>query len=148
MFSNLSRRQLLRLISLLIAGTAAGSIPFFGKFFVNKAQAQAANEVYKNRRIRVESKQKDDTPQSLQEGARTVQTRFESPVELFIDDTRVNVIRIKGTNKYRSYLLPFGEYDSPSDLAKALIDTRVALSNDPAGSRVPTRQLKLDTPGY
>ena len=148
MFSNLSRRQLIRLITFLVAGTAVGSIPFLGKFFINKAQAQAANEVYKNRRIRVVSKPTDDTPQTLQEGARTVQTRFESPVELFIDDTRVNLIRIKGTNKYRSYLLPFTEYNSPSDLAKALIDTRVALPNDSAGSRVPARQLKLDTPGY
>lgn len=148
MFSNFSRRQLLRLISFIIAGTAVGSIPFLRNFFINKAQAQTANEVYKNRQIKVVSKQKDDTPQTLQEGARTVQTQFSSPVELYIDNTRVNIIRIKGTNKYRSYLLPFNEYDSPSALAKALIDTRVALTNDPAGSRVPTRQLKLDTPGY
>lgn len=148
MFSNLSRRQLLRLISFLIAGTAVGSIPFLGKFFVEKAQAQAADEVYKNRRIRVVSKQTDDAPQTLQEGARTVQTQFEAPQELFIDDTRVNLIRIKGTKKYRSYLLPFTEYDSPRDLAKALIDARVTLANDPTGSRVPARQLKLDTAGY
>lgn len=148
MFSNLSRRQLLRLISFLIAGTAVGSIPFIGKFFINKAQAQTADEVYKNRRIKVVTKQKDDTPETLEEGARTVKTQFDSPQELFIDDTRVNIIRIKGTKKYRSYLLPFGEYDSPNDLAKALIDAKVALSNDPTGSRVPARQLKLDTPGY
>lgn len=148
MFSNFSRRQLLRLISFIIAGTAVGSIPFIGKLFINQAQAQTADEVYKNRRIKVVNNQKDDTPETLEEGARTVKTEFEAPQELFIDDTRVNIIRIKGTKKYRSYLLPFGEYDSPNDLAKALIDAKVALSNDPSGSKVPNRQLKLDTAGY
>ena len=66
MFSNFTRRQLLRLISFLIAGSAVGSIPFIGKFFINKAQAQVADEVYKNRRIKVVNNQKDDTPQTLQ----------------------------------------------------------------------------------
>ena len=87
MFSNLSRRQLLRLISFLIAGTAAvGSIPFLGKFFVSKAQAQTVNELLsKNQLIRIIPKLLDDTPGLLQ-------ARYTTPVELFIDDTRVNVI--------------------------------------------------------
>ena len=143
MFSNLSRRQLLRLISFLIAGTAAvGSIPFLGKLFGNKAQAQTVNELlYKNVQIRIVPKLLDDTLGLLQ-------ARYTTPVELFIDDIRVNVIQLKDTNKYRTYLLPFTDYDSVSDLAKALIDARVALPNDPATSQVPVRDLQLNNPGY
>ncbi|HCF30008.1 MAG TPA: hypothetical protein DEV81_23040 [Cyanobacteria bacterium UBA11049] len=143
MFSNLSRRQLLRLIGFLIAGTAAvGSIPFLGKFFVSKAQAQTVNELlYKNQLIRIVPKLLDDIPDLLQ-------TRYTAPVELFIDDRRVNVIQITSTNKYRTYLLPFTDYDSVIDLAKALIDARVALPNDPATSQVPVRDLQLNNPGY
>ena len=143
MFSNLSRRQLLRLISFLIAGTAAvGSIPFLGKLLGNKAQAQTVNELlYKNVQIRIVPKLLDDTLGLLQ-------ARYTTPVELFIDGIRVNVIQLKGTNKYRTYLLPFTDYDSVSDLAKALIDARVALPNDPATSQVPVRDLQLNNPGY
>lgn len=143
MFSNLSRRQLLRLVSFLIAGTAAvGSIPFLGKLFGNKAQAQTVNELlYKNVQIRIIPKLLDDTPELLQ-------ARYTTPVELFIDGRRVNVIQLKDTNKYRTYLLPFTDYDSVSDLAKALIDARVALPNDPATSQVPVRDLQLNNPGY
>lgn len=143
MFSNLSRRQLLRLISFLIAGTAAvGSIPFLGKLLGNKAQAQTVNELlYKNVQIRIVPKLLDDTPELLQ-------ARYTTPVELFIDGRRVNVIQLKDTNKYRTYLLPFTDYDSVSDLAKALIDARVALPNDPATSQVPVRDLQLNNPGY
>jgi hypothetical protein len=143
MFSNLSRRQLLRLISFLIAGTAAvGSIPFLGKLFGNKAQAQTVNELlYKNVQIRIVPKLLDDTPELLQ-------ARYTTPVELFIDGRRVNVIQLKDTNKYRTYLLPFTDYDSVSDLAKALIDARVALPNDPATSQVPVRDLQLNNAGY
>ena len=143
MFSNLSRRQLLRLISFLIAGTAAvGSIPFLGKLFGNKAQAQTVNELlYKNVQIRIVPKLLDDTPELLQ-------ARYTTPVELFIDGRRVNVIQLKDTNKYRTYLLPFTDYDSVSDLAKALVDARVALPNDPATSQVPVRDLQLNNPGY
>ena len=143
MFSNLSRRQLLRLISFLIAGTAAvGSIPFLGKFFGNKVQAQTLNELlYKNVQIRIVPKLLDDTLGLLQ-------ARYTTPVELFIDGRRVNVIQLKGTNKYRTYLLPFTDYDSLIDLAKALIDARVALPNDPATSQVPVRDLQLNNAGY
>ena len=143
MFSNLSRRQLLRLISFLIAGTAAvGSIPFLGKLLGNKAQAQTVNELlYKNVQIRIVPKLLDDTPELLQ-------ARYTTPVELFIDGRRVNVIQLKDTNKYRTYLLPFTDYDSVSDLAKALIDARVALPNDPATSQVPVRDLQLNNPCY
>ena len=78
--------QLLRLIGFLIAGTAAASIPFLGKFFVSKAQAQTVNELLsKNQLIRIIPKLLDDTPGLLQ-------ARYTTPVELFIDDTRVNVI--------------------------------------------------------
>lgn len=143
MFSNLSRRQLLRLISFLIAGTTAvGSIPFLGKFFGSKAQAQTVNELlYKNQQIRIVPKLLDDTVGLLQ-------TVYTAPVELFIDGIRVNVIQLKDTNKYRTYLLPFTDYDSVIDLAKALIDARVALPNDPATSQVPVRDLQLNNPGY
>ena len=142
MFSNLSRRELLRIISFLIAGTAAASIPFLGKFFVSKAQAQIVNELlYKSQQIRIVPKLLDDTPDLLQ-------TVYTAPVELFIDDRRVNVIQLKDTNKYRTYLLPFTDYDSLIDLAKALIDARVALPNDPATSQVPVRDLQLNNPGY
>lgn len=148
MFSSWSRRKILRAIALLGIGSTIASIPFLSKFFVNKAQAQAANEVYKNRQIKIVTKQVDDTPQALSEGSRSVSTRYVTPIEVFIDNRRVNVIRIKNTNKYRTYLLPFADYDSPIDLAKALIDARVALPNDPATSSVPIRELQLNNPGY
>lgn len=49
MSSGLSRRQVLRLISFLSAGTAAvASVPFIDKFFANKASAQTGVPVRKN----------------------------------------------------------------------------------------------------
>ena len=46
MFSGFSRRQILKLISVFVAGAAAvGSIPLIGKLFVSKVQAQGADDL-------------------------------------------------------------------------------------------------------
>lgn len=132
MFSGLSRRQLLRLISGLIAGIAAfGSIPFIGKLFASKAQAQATAKqvVYKNRRYRIIPNAVDNTPLTLRDGARTIPNPFNAPVELYLDDKKVSILRNKKTKKYATHLLPFTQYDSPDALARQLIDLRVSVPN-------------------
>ena len=114
MFSGLSRRQLLRLVSGLIAGAAAvGSIPVIGNIFASKAQAQEKiKEVkYKDRKYKIVTKLTDETPQTLQDGAKKIENPFDAPVELYLDDEKVSILRIKKTGKYATYLLPFTQYE-------------------------------------
>ena len=128
MFSGLSRRQLLRLISgLLVGSVAVGSIPFFGKLFASKAQAQEKiKEVkYKDRTYKIITKVTDDTPKTFQDGAKKIENPFDAPVELYLDGAKVNILRDKKTNKYATHLLPFTQYDSPDALALTLIDLGV-----------------------
>ena len=138
MFSGLSRRQLLRLVSGLIAGAAAvGSIPFIGNIFASKAQAQQKiREVkYKDRTYKIVTKLTDETPQTLQDGANKIENPFDAPVELYLDDEKVSILRNKKTGKYATYLLPFTQYESPDALALTLIDL---------GVKVPKADLSKD----
>lgn len=137
MFSDLSRRQFLRRISFLIAGSAiVGSIPLIGNLFASKAQAQVVNEeVYKGRKYKIETKAFDETPRTVNEDSQVVETKFDAPVELFIDDQKVRMIRDKRTQKYRTPLLPFTQYNSPQELARKLIDL---------GVQVPSGEVNLD----
>lgn len=134
MFSSLSRRQLLRLISGLIAGSAAfGSIPFMGKLFASRAQARtAANQVtYKNRTYKIVTKAVEDTAQTIQDTARTINNLYNTPVELYLDGQKVDILREQQTGKYVTYLLPFQKFDSPDALAKELIDLKVSVPKNP-----------------
>lgn len=126
MFSS-SRRQFLKLISLSITGTiVVGSIPFIGNFFVSKAQAKVVSEkVYKNRKYKVVTKDVDNTPKKIVNGSQTIETPYDAPVELYIDDQQVDLIRDKKTKKYSTYILPFTDYDSPGKLAEELIELGV-----------------------
>lgn len=132
MFSGFSRRQILKLIGASVTGAAAAaSIPLIGKFFVSKVQAQTADlaqtavqqENYKNNTISVTSntfKQSAVTAETAQVSANA----YDLPYALSVNGHAVEVIRNKQSGKYRSYLLPFEEFDSPQALGKALIDTR------------------------
>lgn len=138
MFSGLSRRQLLRLLSSLIAGAAAvGSIPVIGKIFASRAQAQEKiKEVkYKDRTYKIVTKLTDETPQTLQDGAKKIENPFDAPVELYLDDEKVSILRSKKTGKYATYLLPFTQYESPDALALTLIDL---------GVKVPKSDISKD----
>ena len=134
MFSGWSRRKILRAIAFLAIGTTVGSIPFLSKFFVNKAQAQAVYEVYKNCRIRVVTNYNDQTPQSVVEDSQTVKTKFAAPVQLFIEDKEVRIIKDKNAQQYWTPLMPFTKYNSPQEIAKKLIDMKV---------KIPTGEAKL-----
>lgn len=132
MFSRLSRRQLLKLVSGLIAGAAAfGSIPFIGKLFASKAQAQtpvSLKEVkYKNRIYRILPKALDNTPGKLQDWNKKIENPFDAPVELYLDGEKVRILRVKKTGKYATYLLPFTQYESPDALVQAMIDLGVKI---------------------
>ena len=138
MFSGLSRRQLLRLISGLIAGSAAvGSIPFISNLFLSKAQAQQEEKKvkYKDSTYMIVPKLTDETPQTLQDGAKKIENPFDAPVELYLDDEKVSILRNKKTGKYATYLLPFTQYESPDALALTLIDL---------GVKVPKADLAKD----
>lgn len=125
MFSSISRRQILSLIGFLGIGTVAGgSVPFISNFLASKAQAQEiSQEVYKGRRFRIV------TNQSLPRNATIDRTR-----QLFIDDKEVMVMRDNKTQKYMTPLL-FGEYNSPQEVAKILIDL---------GIKIPSSEVQLD----
>ncbi|KAB8332015.1 hypothetical protein SD80_021100 [Scytonema tolypothrichoides VB-61278] len=128
MFSSLSRRQLLKLISLMLGGTAVvGSAPFFGNFFATKAQAQETEEfVYKGRKYRIVTNQADRTA--------SIDTTFDTSEQLFLDDKKVNITRNKETQKYLTPLL-FGQFNSPHEVARRLIDQ---------GIKFPISEVKLD----
>ena len=128
MFSSLSRRQLLRLIGGLIAGSAViSSIPLFGKLFASNVQAkEKVKEVnYKSRKYTIKTKDVDDTPQTMEDGNKKVENPFDAPVELYLDGDKVSILRDKKKNKYVTYLLPFTEYDTPDALGQAMIDLGV-----------------------
>lgn len=132
MFSNFSRRQLFRLIGFSLAGvTAIGSIPFIGKFFASKAQAQEAvsQETFRGRNFRIVNNAVDNTPATIRDGARTIDTPYDRPVRLFIDDREVDIIRNKRSRTFVTYLLPFSEFNSPREAARALIEMNVAIPN-------------------
>ncbi len=120
MFSGFSRRKILKLIGVFVAGVAAvGSIPLMGKLFVSKVQAQETDDltIYKGSRISIKSKSK-----------RLARVRnalpYDQPVDVSIDDRPVDFIRDQKSGKYRSYYVPFKEYSSLRELAKDIIDTQ------------------------
>lgn len=129
MFSGLSRRQLLKLISLMVGGTAVvGSAPFVGNFFATKAQAQETEEfVYKGRKYRIVTNQKPDR-------TAPIDTTFDTSEQLFLDDKKINIARHKDTQKYLTPLL-FGQFNSPHEVARRLIDQ---------GIKFPIGEVKLD----
>jgi hypothetical protein len=132
MFSNFSRRQLFRLIGFSVAGvTAIGSTPFIGKFFASKAQAQevVTQEVYRGRNYRIVNNAVDNTPQTIRDGSRIIQTPYERPVRLFIDGREVDIIRNRSSRQYVTYLLPFSQFNSARELARALIEQNVSIPN-------------------
>jgi hypothetical protein len=131
MFFGFSRRQLFKLISGLIAVTAAlGSIPFMGKFFASGVQAQRTinQETYKNRTYKIIRKTVDNSPQTLQDTTRAINNPYNAPFEVYLDGQKVDILRDKKTGKYVTHLLPFTEYDSPTALVKALIDLHVSVT--------------------
>jgi hypothetical protein len=79
MFSDFSRRQFFRQLCFLLAGAASvGSIPLIGNLFASKAQAQVtAEEVYKGRRYRIETKAFDETPRTVNEDSQVVETKVD-----------------------------------------------------------------------
>ena len=124
-----SRRQVLTLISFLGLGTVvAGSTPFLGDLFVNKAQAQETSEfVYKGRRYSIVTN--PTPPPAINED-----NAFDTSEQLFLDDKKVHLSRNKKTNKYMTPLF-FGAFDSPHKVAKLLIDQ---------GIKLPDGEVKLD----
>jgi hypothetical protein len=128
MFSSLSRRQLFRLISLVVGGTAVvGSVPFFGNFFASKAQVQDEfKEVYKGREYKLKT-----LPMPL---TATNDSTFDQQIQLFLDDRKIRIVRLKKTNKYVTPLL-FGEFNSPQEVARHLIDL---------GLNFPSGEVNLD----
>lgn len=145
MFSNFSRRQLLKLLGGLIAGaTAVGSVPFLGRFFASGAQAQQGpkdkadkaqyKEIRKGRRkgrvYEARTKLKDDTPQTIPDTSGVIDNPYDEPVELYVDDKKVNMVRNKKSRKYETYLLPFSDYESPEALAEDMIDLQVVVPTD------------------
>lgn len=147
MFSNFSRRQLLRLLASLIAGaTAVGSVPVLGRFFASKAQAQGPKDksdkelkkLYKEIRkaerkgrvYEVRTKVKDETPQTVTDVSGVVENPYDEPVELFVDDKKVNMVRNKKSKKYETYQLPFNDFESPDAVAETMIDLKVAVPID------------------
>lgn len=133
MFSRFSRRQVLRLTSLLIAGTAMGSIPFVGNV-ATKAQAQetSSEEVYKGRTYTIVTNQ-SETNQTLRTN-QTTATTFDTPIQLLLDGREVRIALDQRSQKYVTPLL-FAEFNSPQELARTLIDV---------GVRIPTGQVQLD----
>ena len=132
MFSALSRRQLLKLISLMIGGTAVvGSAPFVGNFFTTKAQAQETEEfLYKGRKYRIVNRIVTlPIPRTA-----TTDSTFDTSVQLFLDGKKVKVARNNKTQTYMTPLL-FGEYKSPEEVAKKLIDL---------GIKFPSGQVQVD----
>ncbi|HLO86089.1 MAG TPA: hypothetical protein VK203_13925 [Nostocaceae cyanobacterium] len=128
MNSRLSRRNLFKALGILITGgVVTGLFPFLNNIFTKKAQAQQVVErVYKNRRYRIITKPSSQVTQ-LQNGL------IDTPQQLFLDNREIRIIRHKPTNKYVSPLL-FGEFNSPADIAKTLIDL---------GIKLPDSEVKL-----
>jgi hypothetical protein len=120
----------------LIAGAAAvGSIPFLGKLFVSKAQAQNEGEQRYKAQNEGEQRYKGRTFRIVNrpDAAKTISRSglIDQPVRLYLDGEPVNLIRNRRTGRYQTYLL-FEEYDSPIALVRALIDLGVVI---PRGQR-------------
>lgn len=124
-----SRRQILSLISFVGIGTVvAGSVPFLGNLLVSKAEAQEiSEEVYKGRKYRIVTNQTQDTTGNID-------NTFDTSKQLFLDDKEIRIIRNNNTDKYMTPLL-FGEFNSPHEIAKRLIDQ---------GIKFPIGEVKLD----
>lgn len=129
MFSSFSRRQLLSLIGFVVTGTVvAGSAPFLGNFFASIAQAQETKEfVYKGRKYKIVTNLKPDRNAPLD-------TTFDTDEQLFLDGHNINITRNKETQTYLTPLL-FGQFNSPHEVAKRLIDQRI---------KFPIGEVKLD----
>ena len=129
MLSSFSRRQFLSLISFVGIGTVvAGSAPFLGNFLASKAEAQEiSEEVYKDRRYRIVTNQ-------TQETTANIDTTFDTSKQLFIDGKEIRIARNKNTDKYMTPLL-FGEFNSPQEVARMLIDM---------GIKFPSAEVQLD----
>lgn len=129
MFSSFSRRQFLTLISFVGIGTVvAGSVPFLGNLFVSKAEAQEiSEEVYKGRKYKIVTHQTQDTTGNIE-------NTFDTSKQLFLDDKEIRIVRNKKTDKYMTPLL-FGEFNSPDEIARRLIDQ---------GINFPIGEVKLD----
>lgn len=129
MSSSFSRRQLLSLFGFVGIGTVvAASTPFLGNLFVSKAQAQETEEfVYKGRKYRIVTLLKPDS-------TAPINTTVDTSEQLFIDGQKINIVRDNNTQKYMSPLL-FGQFDSPHEVARRLIDQ---------GIKFPSGEMKLD----
>lgn len=130
MFSSFSRRQFLNLVGFVVTGTIiAGSASFTGNFFVSKAQAQEIKDfVYKGRKYRIVINQKSERTVSAD-------NTFDTSEQLFLDNKEINIIRDKNTQKYQTPLL-FGQFDSPHEVAKMLIDQ---------GIKFPSGEVRIDS---
>jgi hypothetical protein len=111
-----------------IGTVVAGSTPFLGNFLASKAEAQEiSEEVYKGRRYRIVTNQ-------TQETTGNIDTTFDRSEQLFIDDKQIRIARNKNTDKYMTPLL-FGEFNSPQEVARMLIDM---------GIKLPSGEVQLD----
>lgn len=129
MFTSFSRRQLFSLIGFIVTGTVvAGSTPFLGNFFASIAQAKETSEfVYKGRKYKIVTLLKPDRNSP-------VDNTFDTDEQLFLDGHNINIARNKETQTYLTPLL-FGQYNSPHEVARSLIDQ---------GIKFPTGEVKLD----
>jgi len=142
MFSNFSRRQLLKLIAGLIAGaTAAGSIPLISRLFINPAQAQKNSNpnqlgeggleededllepeevtTYKGKKVHKQAVKKN-----LPKG------RGYRRARLAIDDQEVDVVQDASSATYETYLLPNIEFESLNVVAQELINNGLPTPGD------------------
>lgn len=127
MLSSFSRRQILSLISFVGIGVFAGSLTFIGKLSTSIAQAQETSEfVYKGRKYRIVTNLKPDR--------NALDTTFDTDEQLFLDGHNINIARNKETQTYLTPLL-FGQYNSPHEVARSLIDQ---------GIKFPTGEVKLE----
>ena len=129
MFFNLSRRQFLNLIRVVSIGTVTtASVPLLGNLLASKAQAQNIYEfVYKGRNCRVATNQ-------IQERTTSTDLGFDTSKQLFIDNQEIKIAQNKQNQKYMTPLL-FGDFDSPQEVAKMLIDL---------GIKFPNGEVQLD----
>lgn len=112
----------------MVGGTAViGSVPIVGYLFASKAQAQDIfEEVYKGRKFKiVTNKISRRIPNN---------PKFDTSVQLLVDDKEVKILHNKNTNKYITHHL-FAEFNSPRELAKHLIDL---------GLKFPSSEVQLD----
>lgn len=131
MFSRFSRRQIISLISLTIAGSAVtSSFPFINNFFIRKAQAQEIpDKLYKLRKYKIIIKSRF---RAWREGL--VDDIFDASTELLIDNKTIKILQHKKSKKYLTPLF-FCDFDKPEDIAKAIIDLNLVF---------PNQEVKID----